>query len=248
MQGTGTAPIPSGVMEPAVELHPHLAEARRPGTVRVDMHSHTCYSGDAVTTIDELAERVESAALDVLCITDHHAVRGAVEARARGIGCRVVVGEEVRTRAGEVIGLFLDERIPHGLTPEETIGRIRSQGGVVYVPHPFDPVRRPLAEPVLRDLAGQGQIDAVEVLNAKVSLDHLNSRAGDFATSAGLPGGAGSDAHDPAGIGAAYVEMPDFDGPDDFLARLGEGRIVGHRFDRARPFTPRIIPSGLTPG
>jgi predicted metal-dependent phosphoesterase TrpH len=210
------------------------------------MHSHTCYSGDAVTTLDELAERIESAGLDVICITDHHAVRGALAAIERGVGCRVVVGEEVKTRAGEVIGLFLSERVPHGLPPEETIARIRAQGGVVYVPHPFDPVRHALREPVLRRLCADGSIDALEVLNAKVSLDHLNARAGALAAETGLPGGAGSDAHDPAALGAAYVEMADFDGPTDFLAKLPAGRIVGHRFDRARGWTPRIIPSGLT--
>jgi len=234
------------VLEPAADLHPHLRNARPPGTVRVDMHSHTCYSGDAVTTLDELAERVESTAIDVLCVTDHHSIRGALEAIEREVSCRVVVGEEVKTRAGEIIGLFLTERIPHGLEPEETIARIRGQGGVVYVPHPFDPVRHALREPVLRSLCAAGEVDALEVFNAKVSLDHLNARAADLATETGLPGGAGSDAHDPAAIGAAYVEMPDFDGPADFLARLPEGRVAGHRFDRARAFTPRIIPSGLT--
>lgn len=212
------------------------------------MHLHTCYSGDAVTTIDELAERVESTGLDVLCVTDHHAVRGALEALERGVGCRVVVGEEVKTRAGELIGLFLSERVPHGLSPEETIDRIRAQGGCVYVPHPFDPVRHALREPVLRRLCAERAIDALEVFNAKVSLDHLNDLAGALATESGVPGGAGSDAHDPAALGAAYVEMPDFDGPADFLDRLPAGRVVGHRFDRARAWTPRVIPSGLRPG
>ncbi len=210
------------------------------------MHSHTCYSGDAVTTLDELADRIESSRLDVLCITDHHSIRGALEALERDVGCRVVVGEEVKTRAGEVIGLFLTERVPHGLPPEETIGRIRDQGGVVYVPHPFDPLRSALREPVLRRLCAERAVDALEVFNAKVTLEHLNARAATLADQAGLPGGAGSDAHDPAAIGAAYVEMPDFDSPSDFLAKLPSGRIVGHRFDRARAWTPRVIPSGLS--
>jgi predicted metal-dependent phosphoesterase TrpH len=234
------------VLESAVDLHPHLRDPRPPGTVRVDMHSHTCYSGDAVTTIDELAERIESTGIDVLCITDHQSIRGALEAIERDVSCRIVVGEEVKTRAGEIIGLFLTERIPHGLEPEDTIARIRSQDGVVYVPHPFDPVRHALREPVLRELCAAGEIHALEVFNAKITLDHLNARAADLAEESGLPGGAGSDAHDPAAFGAAYVEMPEFDGPADFVERLSEGRVVGHRFDRARAFTPRVIPSGLT--
>jgi predicted metal-dependent phosphoesterase TrpH len=235
------------VLEGPEELHPHLRAARRPGTVRVDMHSHTCYSGDAVTTLDELAERLESLDVDVLCVTDHHSIRGALEAVERDVDCRIIVGEEVKTRAGEVIGLFLTERIPHGLAPEDTIARIRDQGGVVYVPHPFDPVRRALHEPVLRELCAAGAVDALEVFNAKVSLEHLNDKAAALAAESGLPGGAGSDAHDPAALGAAYVEMPDFDGPADFLERLHEATPVGHRFDRARTWTARVIPSGLSP-
>lgn len=231
--------------EAAADRHPHLAEPCPPGHVRVDCHLHTCFSGDAVTTIDELAEGVEEAGLDVVCVTDHHSVRGAFEAIERDLGCRVVVGEEVRTGAGELIGLFLSERVPSGLAPQEVVQRIRAQGGVVYVPHPFDPVRHALREPVLRDLCAGGAVDAVEVFNAKVSLDHLNARARDLAAELGLPGGAGSDAHDPAAVGAAYVEMPDFDGPADFLAALHDGRVIGHRFDRPRRFTPRVIPSGL---
>jgi hypothetical protein len=116
----------------------------------------------------------------------------------------------------------------------------------VYVPHPFDPLRHALREPVLRQLCAERAVDVLEVFNAKVTLDHLNEQAATLAAEAGLPGGAGSDAHDPAAFGAAYVEMPDFDGPADFLAQLPAGRVVGHRFDRARTWTPRVIPSGLS--
>ncbi|HVM39778.1 MAG TPA: PHP domain-containing protein [Acidimicrobiia bacterium] len=235
------------MLEAPVDLHPHLVQPPPDGWVRVDCHLHTMYSGDAVTTLDELAERVEQARLDVVCVTDHNAVRGAVELLERDLACRVVVGEEVRTGAGEVIGLFLSERVPHGIDVRDAVARIRGQGGVVYVPHPFDPVRRCLHEDTLLELCGEGLVDAVEVFNAKVSLDSLNDRAAALAGEYALAGGAGSDAHDPAAIGAAYVEMPDFDGPADFLARLRDGRVVGHRFDRPRAFVPRIIPGGLTP-
>lgn len=231
--------------ETTAERHPHVAEATPPGHVRIDLHLHTCFSGDAVTTIDELAENVAGAGLDVVCVTDHHAVRGAIEAIEQGVGCRVIIGEEVKTISGELIGLFLHERIPFGLSPYETVRRIREQGGVVYVPHPFDPTRRCMEEPILREMCENRAVDALEGFNAKVSLQHLNQRAVELATEHGLPAGAGSDAHDPAAIGAAYVEMPDFDGPEDLLAKLHEARLVGHAFDRARAFVPRIIPGGL---
>jgi predicted metal-dependent phosphoesterase TrpH len=226
----------------SVDLHPHLADAPPPGWVRVDLHAHTMWSGDATTTPDELEAAVEAAGIDVLCITDHGTINGAV-ALAERLPCRVVVGEELRTVAGEVIGLFLSERLPWGLPPVAAAERIRAQGGLVYVPHPFDPTRHCLREAELEGLVGGGLVDAVEVLNAKTSLTSLNERAATFATDRGLPGGAGSDAHVPEAVGAAYVEMPDFDGPASFLESLAEARVVGHHFDRARTWRPRIVPS-----
>jgi predicted metal-dependent phosphoesterase TrpH len=200
------------------------------------------WSGDSTTTPDEIAESVRSSGIDVLCITDHNAIKGAVDLR-HALPCRVVVGEELRTHAGEIIGLFLDERIPAGTPPAEAARAIRAQGGVVYVPHPFDPMRRNMAEPALYELAEAGLLDAVEVINAKTSLQSLNRRAAEFATEFDLAAGAGSDAHVPLALGAAYVEMPDFDGPADFLTKLREGTVVGHHWDEHRPWSPRVVPS-----
>jgi predicted metal-dependent phosphoesterase TrpH len=224
------------------DLHPHLASPLRPGWVRVDFHSHTMWSGDATTTPDELEEAVVASGIDVLCITDHNTTNGAVELAER-LPCRVVIGEELRTHAGEIIGLFLRERLPFGLSPSVAATRIREQGGLVYIPHPFDPMRANLRERELTDLVHAGLVDAVEVLNAKTSLDHLNQQAADFARDHGLAAGAGSDAHVPQAIGAAYLEMPDFDGPASFLESMSEGVAVGHHFDRPRQWRPRIIPS-----
>ena len=226
----------------AAVRHPHLAEVKPEGWVRVDMHMHTMWSGDATTTPDELREAVAESGIDVLCITDHGTINGGVEL-ADQLGCRVVVGEEVKTTAGEIIGLFLTERLPFGMKPQEAVAAIRAQGGVVYVPHPYDPMRHCLREDALLALAADGSLDAVEVLNAKISLSHLNKRALDFSSEHGLARGAGSDAHEPSAIGAAYVEMPDFDGPATFLQSLREGRVVGHHYDAPRQWRPRIVPS-----
>ncbi len=206
------------------------------------MHSHTMWSGDSTTTPDELVEAVADSGIDVLCITDHNAIKGAVQL-VESLGCRVVVGEELRTHAGEIIGLFLTEHVPFGTPPHEAAANIRSQGGVVYVPHPFDPMRRNLAEPVLDDMVSAGLIDAIEVFNAKTSLQSLNRRAAEYALAHDLAAGAGSDAHVPDALGAAFMEMPDFDGPADFLAALRHGVVVGHHSDPARPWKPRIVPS-----
>ena len=226
----------------AIERHPHLAEPVPAGWVRVDLHSHTMWSGDSTTTPDEIEEAVVEAGLDVLCITDHHAIRGARELAER-LPCRVIIGEEMRTHAGEIIGLFLAERLPHGLPTMEAAQAIRAQGGLVYVPHPFDPTKRNLAEPALHELADAGLLDAIEVLNAKTSLRSLNERAAAFAAEHELAPGAGSDGHVPHALGAAYMEMPDFDGPAEFLASLRAGRVVGHHWDEHRPWRPRILPS-----
>jgi predicted metal-dependent phosphoesterase TrpH len=206
------------------------------------MHSHTMWSGDSTTTPDELVDAVAESGIDVLCLTDHQAIRGAVELRHR-LGCRVVVGEEMRTQSGELIGLFLSEKVPAGMPAVDTAEAIRAQGGLVYVPHPFDPMRRNITVPALEELRDRSLIDAIEVFNAKTSLPSLNRRAADFADDAGIAAGAGSDAHVPLAIGAAFVDMPDFDGPDSFRAALTQGRIVGHHWDHPRPWSARIVPS-----
>ncbi len=232
-------PVPLAV---AVDRHPHLGTPCRQGWVRVDLHSHTMWSGDSTTTPDELEEAVVGSGLDVLCITDHNDTRGAVEMVGR-LPCRVIVGEELRTHAGEVIGLFLRDRVPTGISPREAAEAIRAQGGIVYVPHPFDPMRRNLTEPALDELVAAGLVDAIEVRNAKTSLESLNRRAAEYAAAHGLLAGAGSDAHVPDALGAAYVEMPDFDGPAEFREALARAVVVGHHWDKARPWSPRIIPS-----
>lgn len=227
-----------------MDEHPHLARPRPPGRVRVDMHSHTMWSGDCTTTPEELVEALSDHAIDVLCITDHNTVNGAL-ALQEALPCRVIVGQEVKTSAGEMIGLFLGERLPHGIKPAEAVTRIRDQGGLVYVPHPYDPMRHCLDPDVLEGLLADGGVDAIEVINAKTSLAHLNARAAETAERWGIPGGAGSDAHVPAAIGAAYVEMDDFGagGAPAFLASLRTARPVGHHWDRARPWRARIVPS-----
>ena len=230
--------------EAAIERHPHLAEPRRAGHVRVDMHSHTMFSGDSTTTLDEIEESVRESAIDVLCVTDHNAVEGAVRLAdaLRGV-CRVIVGEEVRTHTGEIIGLFLTGKIPFGANAMETARQIRAQGGLVYVPHPFDPMRRNLSEQSLVELTAAGMVDAIEAHNSKTSLPSLNAKARTFGESHGLALGSGSDAHVPHALGSAYLEMPDFDGPQDFLEKMRDGVVVGHHWDKARPWSARIVPS-----
>lgn len=172
----------------------------------------------------------------MVCITGHNVTSAAVAAAERDLGLRIIVGEEVRTGVGDVIGLFLTERIPYVLPLAGVVGRIRAQGGLVYAPHPFDQVRSSLGR-VLPGLCAQGAVDIIEVFNAKIADPALNDRAAELAGTFSLPGGAGSDAHDAPGVGAAYLGMPDFDGPASFLAALAHARMTGEFLPHARPGT-----------
>jgi hypothetical protein len=219
-----------------------MAGQRAAGRVRVDCHLHTVASGDAVLTVEELAERAQVTGLDVVFVTDHNVTEAAMAAAQRDLGVRVIVGEEIRTPDGDVIGLFLTERIPYVLPLAEVVGRIRAQGGLVYAPHPFDLVRSSTGR-VLPELCAADEVDVIEAFNAKVENQALNDRAGEVARAYGVPMGAGSDAHDADGVGAAYLEMPDFDGPRSFLAGLAEATVTGEfrphavRYARRSPLT-----------
>jgi len=213
----------------------------RRGRVRVDCHLHTVASGDSVLTLEELADRAKQAGLDAVCVTDHNVTHAAAAAAQRDLGVRIIIGEEIRTPDGDVIGLFLTERIPYVLPLAEVIGRIRAQGALVYVPHPFDQVRSSLGR-VLPGLCAAGAVDVIEVFNAKIADQAFNARAAALADEFALPGGAGSDAHDAPGVGAAYLEMPDFDGPASFLAGLADAQVTGEFRDHAPRYPRRPVP------
>ena len=208
--------------------------------IRVDCHVHTVASGDSVLRADDLVERARAAGIDVVFVTDHHAVDEAQRlATVYDQGPRVLVGEEIRTPAGELLGLFLTERIPYVLPVDEVIDRIHAQGGLVCLPHPYDLVRASVGA-IADGLCESGRVDAVEVFNAKAGTPDLNDRAAELARRHGLPGTAGSDAHDPDGVGAAYLEMPDFNTPQEFLAGLARAKVVGTLRPHAPRFTPRL--------
>ena len=190
--------------------------------IKVDLHCHTRYSPDASTSPRELVERTREAGLDRVAVTDHGEIDGAFEAAALDPE-RVVVGEEIRCACRtEVIGLFLKRHVPTGLPLEETVERIRDQGGVVYVPHPFAYLWRPGGR-ARRCLV---HADAVEVANARAFLPVWNWRAARAARDRGLPGCAGSDAHFPRELGRAYTRMPSFADAASFRQALAGAEPV----------------------
>jgi predicted metal-dependent phosphoesterase TrpH len=194
--------------------------------IKVDMHTHSEYSPDSRTPLASQAAAIKAAGLNVVCATDHNTIEGALRLRELADGFRVIVGEEVSSRDGEIIGLFLDKPVARGLSAEETIARIHDQGGLVSVPHPFSRnrrfhLRRAALERVWKD------IDCIEVFNAREAFTQDNVRAAAFAKEKGLPGAVGSDAHRASEIGRAWVEVEEFAGRDDFIAALREGSVIG---------------------
>jgi hypothetical protein len=196
--------------------------------IDVDLHMHTDHSSDCATPVDVLLATAAEQGLGAIAVTDHNEVSGALDARAKAeeYGVKVIVGEEVMTaRQGEVIGLFLEEKIPRGMSLAETIAAIRAQGGLVYVPHPFDRMHAvPDYEHLLEVVE---DVDAIEVFNPRVAIPAYNEEAVRFAGKYRIVAGAGSDSHVAKGLGLLRIRMRDFDGPEEFLASLADADIVG---------------------
>jgi predicted metal-dependent phosphoesterase TrpH len=177
-----------------------------------------------------MLQRAREARLDVIAVTDHNTIRGGIVVRdlaaKRDPDIRVIVGEEVRTKDGEVLGLFLTEDIPRGLSAAETIDRIHAQGGLAGAPHPYDPLRSGLGAEHLRAVCDK--LDFVEGLNARMVRQHDNDRAMHFAKEHHMPVSAASDAHSPREVGRCFVEMPNYETPQQLLESLRAGKLVGH--------------------
>jgi predicted metal-dependent phosphoesterase TrpH len=219
------------------EVYERLAARRRAPATRspleerdwviADLHLHTSWSHDCSIEVDELIDHAEAQGLGAIAVTDHNVFGGALEAveHARGRRLIVIPGEEVKTAdQGEVIGLFLREEIPRGMSFGETVAAIRAQGGLVYLPHPFDRLHAiPAPETLHRHLA---EIDVIEVYNARLLFEAYNEEALRFARKYNLTPGAGSDAHVLAGVGTGAVRMRRFSGPEEFLVSLHDAEVL----------------------
>jgi len=192
-----------------------------------DLHLHTSWSHDCSIPVPDLLDHAEQIGLGAIAITDHNAFGGALEAvqLARGRDLVVIPGEEIKTDGqGEVIGLFLREEIPRGLSFADTLAAIREQGGLVYLPHPFDRLHAiPDPATLHRHLA---EIDVFEVFNARLLRDAFNDEALRFARKYGLLQGAGSDAHVLQGVGTGALRLRRFEGPEEFLLALRTAEVL----------------------
>ncbi len=189
---------------------------------------HTRYSPDSEVAPDKLVRRCIKVGLDCIAVTDHNSIEGALDVQ-RLAPFLVIVGEEVASSEGEVTGLFLQELVPKGLSPSETATRIKDQGGLVSIPHPFDRFRRNvISQDGLTELLPYA--DIIEVFNSRNNLSADDRKAAEFAEKHGLLTSGVSDAHTALELGRTYIEMPEFDGtPEGFKESLAKGTIVGRR-------------------
>ncbi len=194
--------------------------------ILADLHMHTDHSHDCSVPVADLLDYAEAQGLGAIAITDHNVFSGAQEAvqLARDRKLLVIPGEEIKTEKGEVIGLFLEEQVERGLPMEDTIAAIREQGGVVYLPHPFDRLHTiPDAPTLHRHLS---EIDVFEVYNARLLFEGFNDEALRFARKYNLTMAAGSDAHVLQGVGTGLVRMRAFENAAEFLISLRSAEIV----------------------
>ncbi|MCS7248535.1 MAG: PHP domain-containing protein [Anaerolineales bacterium] len=186
--------------------------------IRVELHCHTDASPDSLLNISQLLETCRRKRIDKIAITDHNTIRNALLAQ-RIAPRQIIIGEEILTRQGELLAFFVQEEIPPGLDAQHVIAELRKQGAFISVSHPFDPLRKGHWQKTeLEKIIGE--VDAIEVFNARCLSDRYNRQASAFAAQHKLLGTVGSDAHTAGEIGTAYHLMEDFETPEQFRAAL----------------------------
>jgi hypothetical protein len=193
--------------------------------ISIDFHTHTSASKDSLTSPERFVAAARRKILDRVVVTDHNGIAGAVATQAMDPE-RIIVGEEIMTTKGEILAAFITEEIPRGLTPLETIKRLRDQGAFISVSHPFDSWRNGAWQ--LDDLLEiTPLVDAIEIFNARCTNAADNLKAEEFAREHHLPGTAGSDAHAAFELGKARLVLPQFSGPDELRRVIREGQVQG---------------------
>jgi predicted metal-dependent phosphoesterase TrpH len=190
--------------------------------VRVDLHLHSNYSHDGQSSLEELIERCAECGLDRIALTDHNTVEGALTLAMMAPDL-AIVGEEAKTREGEVIGLFLTSRLPPYMAPEDVMDMIHDMGGLTYMPHPFDRHRANFNAARVVELADR--IDIIETYNAWCE-PAANQAAARMAADLGKVAATGSDSHAARELGRSWMEMDDYTTPADFLEKLRAARHV----------------------
>ena len=171
---------------------------------KVDLHTHSSASKDGGITEEQYQQVLENGILDCIAVTDHNRIDHALELQ-QVLGDRIIVGEEIKSSAGDIIGLYLTEKIPAGLTPLETMQKIKEQGGIVYIPHPFESARNGMHPGVLEELTDY--VELVEICNGRSFMQHRSAQAVVWARLNYKTGVAASDAHGHLGLGRTYTQI-----------------------------------------
>jgi predicted metal-dependent phosphoesterase TrpH len=182
---------------------------------------------DCQSPLDKIIARCQERGINCIAIADHGTAEGGLEMQ-KIAPFKVIVAEEILTTEGEIMGMFLKETIPSGITPREAVQRIREQGGLVNVQHPFETIRgSALKDRYIDEIVDD--IDLMEIMNSRSPFPASANKAKAYAEKHNIPGGAGSDAHTIKEIGNAYIEIPDFNGKEDFIEAIKQGKIYGER-------------------
>ena len=205
--------------------------------LRADLHVHTNYSHDSGASFQSIIDRCLKTGINCLAVTDHNTIEGALEMR-RGAPLKIIVGEEIKSSAGDIIGLFLKEGIPKNLTPRETVRAIKSQGGLVMIPHPFDRIRpSALGQDTFESLASD--VNVIETFNARNLFSRDDAKAMEAAQKYNLLYAAVSDSHTAMELGRTYNKMQDFAGtPQSFMESLSGATLVTRRTKIFHRFAP----------
>lgn len=193
---------------------------------KIDLHTHSVASPDGGITRQQYQSLLHDGTLDYVAVTDHNTTTFATELHAE-FGNRIIIGEEIMTTAGEIIGLYLDKVIDSGLSPLETVKQIKDQGGLVYLPHPFETIRKGLHPTVLSEIIDY--VDIVEVFNGRAIRQSTNAQAAVWARLHGIIGAASSDAHGFAGLGRTFTQIENQPTADNLLAQVASGRLAINR-------------------
>lgn len=193
---------------------------------KIDLHTHSTASSDGGLSLAHYKKILDSGVLDCVAVTDHNRIDFAILLREE-LGEQIIIGEEIMTTDGEIIGLFLEQPIRPQLSAQETIGQIKDQGGLVYLPHPFETVRKGLRPELMEEL--HKQIDIIEICNGRALAQNRASQAVVWARLNNVVGAASSDAHGWRGIGKTYTSVKDLPTRDNLLSTLGSGIPITDR-------------------
>lgn len=215
--------------------------------IKIDLHTHSLSSPDGGTSPKQYTQILQNGILNFIAITDHNSIEFAQQLQNE-LGEAIIVGEEINTAEGEIIGLFLTERIPRDLSALKTAQIIKAQNGLVYIPHPFETVRKGMTKPALEQIINY--VDIIEVFNGRAVFQNKGPMATDIAQANNIPGAASSDAHGVKALGSSYTLIAKKPTAKNLVSQLADAKLVTGRPPLTTLFYPKAnrLKKGLRRG